>query len=95
MEWFTRTYRVSSRASICVPIGKKNVSCAAVLRITGHGGRHVPLAHSYIRGILVCMLESIGDLGEDPLFGRGVWTAIHDNRDERLGHGPLQRLYSS
>ena len=49
MEWFTRTPRASFHASTCVPVGKKNVSCAAVLRGAGHSGRHAPLIHTYIR----------------------------------------------
>ena len=89
MEWITRTYRMSFHASICAPDGKKMTAvllCFAVWGVAGATCRLYihPRVHHY-------MPESNGDLGEGPLFGRGVWTATHDNCDERSGHGPLQQ----
>ena len=90
MEWFTRTYRVSFHTSIRVPVGKKMSAvllCFAMRDVAG------AMSHSYIHPrVHYAMSESIGDLGEGSLFGRTVWTATHDNCDERSGHGPLPRL---
>ena len=73
-------------ASICVPVGETMAAvllCFAVRDIAGAMSRSYihPRAHYY-------MPENIGDLGEGPLFGRGVWPATHDNCDERseMGH---------
>ena len=90
MEWFTRTHRASFPASTYVPVGKKMSAVLlrfAVRDIVG------TMSRLYIHPrVQYYMPESIGDLGEGPSFGRGVWTATHDNCDDRSGHGPLQRL---
>ena len=52
MEWFTRTYRVSFHASVCLPVGKnKSACCVAVVCGAGRScRRYVPLVHIYIQG---------------------------------------------
>ena len=91
MEWFTRTYYVSCHPSVCVPGGEKVSAvllCFAVRDVAG------AMSRLYIHTSEGTLLHArkIGDLGEGPLFGRGVWTSTHNNCDGRLGHGPLQRL---
>ena len=83
---------MSFQASKRVTVSKTNVSCAALCFAARDVAGAMFRLYTLHPRVHYYMHENIRDLGEGPLFGRGVWTAIHDNCNERSGHGPLQRL---
>ena len=53
MEWFTRTYRVSFYASICVPVGNDMSAVLLCFAVRDAAGAMSPCIHTYIRGYTI------------------------------------------